>query len=74
MIFGATSRIAARRAFTVSARQSGAHFKEGVYSNIPVKVRNRRIPFAVIHFGYFTLGFLVPFISSYVQLKKSGVL
>ncbi|SCU97575.1 LAFA_0G12112g1_1 [Lachancea sp. 'fantastica'] len=68
------ARVASRRAFSASSKQCGAHFKEGVYTNIPVKVHNRKIPFALIHFGWFTLGFLVPFISSYVQLKKSGVL
>lgn len=67
-------KFSTRRAFSATTRQSGAHFKEGVYTNIPVKVHNRKIPFGVIHFGFFTLGFLVPFFSSYVQLKKSGAL
>ncbi|SCW01819.1 LAFE_0E07954g1_1 [Lachancea fermentati] len=74
MMFQQLTRVAARRAFSASTRQSAVHFKEGVYTNIPVKVHNRKIPFALIHFGFFTLGFLVPFFSSYVQLKKSGVL
>ncbi|QLL33266.1 hypothetical protein HG536_0E01770 [Torulaspora globosa] len=66
-------RFSTRRAFSSSMR-SQVHFKEGVYSNIPVKIHNRKIPFALIHFGFFSLGFLVPFFASYVQLKKSGIL
>ncbi|SCU77776.1 LAMI_0A02300g1_1 [Lachancea mirantina] len=74
-MFRQLTNLATKRAFSSTImRQSGAHFKEGLYTNIPVKVKNRKIPFAIIHFGWFTLGFLVPFISSYVQLKKSGVL
>ncbi|QLG71603.1 hypothetical protein HG535_0B06480 [Zygotorulaspora mrakii] len=66
-------RFSTRRAFSSSIRQQ-AHFKEGVYSNLPVKVHNRKIPFGLIHFGFFTLGFLVPFFSSFVQMRKSGLM
>ncbi|AET38755.1 cytochrome c oxidase subunit VIII Ecym_3262 [Eremothecium cymbalariae DBVPG len=72
MIFQQTARLAGRRAFSSSVRQQ-VHFKEGPYSNIPVKIHNRKIPYAIIHFGFFTLGFAIPFISGYVQLKKAGV-
>lgn len=65
------SRITTRRAFVATARNA-VHFKEGVYSNIPFKVHNRKIPYGVVHFGFFAVGFAVPFISCYVQLKKSG--
>lgn len=64
-------RLSTRRTFSSTAR-SAAHFKEGVYSNIPFKVHDRKIPYGVVHFGFFALGFAVPFISCYVQLKKSG--
>ncbi|CAH02074.1 Cox8 [Kluyveromyces lactis] len=71
-MFSQVTRLATRRAFSATSKQCGAHFKEGVYSNIPVKIHNRKIPYAFIHFGFFALGFAVPFISSYVQLKKFG--
>ncbi|ODV59010.1 cytochrome c oxidase subunit VIII [Ascoidea rubescens DSM 1968] len=68
-----TARVLAqRRAFTSTALKNGAHFKEGVYSNLPFKVHNRKIPFAVIHFGFFGLGFAIPFIACAWQLHKSG--
>ncbi|KAL6947034.1 Cytochrome c oxidase subunit 8A, mitochondrial [Hanseniaspora vineae] len=66
-------RLSAKRSFTSTMRaQSGVHFQEGVYSNLPFKVKNRKIPYGIIHFGFFALGFAVPFISCFVQLKKSG--
>ena len=71
-MFSQVTRLATRRAFSATAKQGGAHFKEGVYTNIPVKVHNRKIPYGIVHFGFFALGFAVPFISSYVQLKKFG--
>ncbi|ODV73708.1 cytochrome c oxidase subunit VIII CYBJADRAFT_112484, partial [Cyberlindnera jadinii NRRL Y-1542] len=52
--------------------KSAVHFKEGVYENIPFKVHNRKIPYAVIHFGFFGIAAAVPFIASFVQLKRSG--
>lgn len=64
-------RLSTRRTFASTAR-TAAHFKEGVYSNIPFKVHNRKIPYGVVHFGFFAVGFAVPFIACFVQLKKSG--
>lgn len=64
-------RLSSRRAFS-STLLKPVHFKEGVYSNLPFKVLNRRIPYAFLHFGFFGLGFAVPFIAVYVQLKKHG--
>lgn len=66
-----TRRAITRRAFS-SSTMKAAHFKEGVYSNIPFKVKDRKIPYGIIHFGFLGVGFLVPFIAVYVQLKKSG--
>ncbi|CEP23436.1 COX8 [Cyberlindnera jadinii] len=60
-----------KRAFSSSSK-SAVHFKEGVYENIPFKVHNRKIPYAVIHFGFFGIAAAVPFIASFVQLKRSG--
>lgn len=64
-------KLSTRRAFSSTSRQA-AHFKEGVYSNLPFKVVDRKIPFGIVYFGFFTVGFAVPFIASFVQLKKSG--
>ena len=70
-MFNQVTRLATRRAFSATVKQS-SYFQEGVYSNIPVKIHNRKIPYAFVHFGFFALGFAVPFISCYVQLKKFG--
>lgn len=48
-------QLSTKRAFSASTRVSGAHFKEGVYNNIPVKVHGRKIPYAIIHFGFFSM-------------------
>ncbi|CCK69044.1 cytochrome c oxidase subunit VIII KNAG_0B06140 [Huiozyma naganishii CBS 8797] len=64
-------RTSGRRMFASSARNA-AHFKEGVYSNLPFKIHDRKIPYGVVHFGFFAVGFAVPFIACFVQLKKSG--
>lgn len=72
--FAASRNFAARRGFsTTLARQSG-HFAEGPYSNLPFKVHNRKIPYAIIHFGFLGFGFALPFIAVYWQLYKSGSL
>ncbi|EDO18720.1 hypothetical protein Kpol_1055p77 [Vanderwaltozyma polyspora DSM 70294] len=64
--------LSTRRAFSSSVKAQGAHLKDGVYTNIPFKVHNRKIPYAVVHTAFFSVGFLVPFLISWVQLKKSG--
>lgn len=64
-------KLSTRRAFSSTSRQA-VHFKEGVYSNVPFKVQNRKIPFGIVFFGFMGVGFAVPFIASFVQLKKSG--
>ncbi|KAH3899945.1 probable Cytochrome c oxidase polypeptide VIII, mitochondrial [Saccharomycodes ludwigii] len=65
-------RLTAKRSFASTMKTQGVHFKDGVYTNIPFKVHNRKIPYAIVHFSYFLVGFAVPFIASYVQLKRSG--
>ncbi|CCD27122.1 cytochrome c oxidase subunit VIII NDAI_0J02300 [Naumovozyma dairenensis CBS 421] len=67
-------KFSTRRATFSTSSKNLVHFKDGVYNNIPFKVHNRKIPFAVVHFGFFGVGFLVPFITCYVQMKKSGTL
>ncbi|AAS52746.1 AER062Cp [Eremothecium gossypii ATCC 10895] len=71
-MFQQVTRLASRRAFSSTVRRQ-AHYEEGVYSNIPMKIHNRRIPYAVLHFGFFALGFSLPFVAVYVQFKKAGL-
>lgn len=66
-----SARQSARRSLHTS-KSVGVHFKEGVYENIPFKVHNRRIPYAVLHFSFFGLAFAIPWVACYVQLKRSG--
>ncbi|KAH3682950.1 hypothetical protein WICPIJ_006080 [Wickerhamomyces pijperi] len=60
-----------QRTFSSTAKKS-VHFEEGVYTNIPFKVHNRKIPYAIVHFSFFGLAFAIPFVAVYVQLKRSG--
>ncbi|AMD19928.1 HCL223Cp [Eremothecium sinecaudum] len=71
-MFQQITRLASRRAFSSTVKRQ-VHFKEGIYSNLPVKIHNRKIPYAFIHFSFFAVGFLFPFFSAYVQLRKAGV-
>lgn len=64
--------IAAKRAFSATATKKSGHFAEGVYSNLPFKVHNRKIPYAVVHFGFLGLGFAIPFVAVGWQLYKGG--
>lgn len=68
-----TARQTAKRSIHTS-QVARVHFKEGVYENIPFKVHNRRIPYAVLHFSFFGLAFAIPWVACYVQLKRSGAL
>ncbi|RCK54331.1 Cytochrome c oxidase polypeptide VIII, mitochondrial [Candida viswanathii] len=74
------SRILTRRNFQVSSKRLEdintivyGHPQEGVYSNLPFKVKNRKfIPFAVYYWGVLGFFFAFPFLTSWWQLKKSG--
>lgn len=66
-------RFSTRRAFSSTIKKQ-SHFEEGVYSNIPVKVKNRKIPYGWVHFGFFGAGFLFPFAACLVQQKKQGLI
>lgn len=44
----------------------------GLYSNLPFKVHNTRIPFAFKWWGVFGFFFAFPFITCYVHMKRSG--
>ncbi|KAI5951860.1 COX8 [Candida jiufengensis] len=47
--------------------------KEGVYSNLPFQVKNRKfIPFAVWYWGVLGFFFAFPFLSTGWQMYKSG--
>ncbi|KAK9471582.1 cytochrome c oxidase subunit VIIc-domain-containing protein [Dipodascopsis tothii] len=63
-------RQAGVRGFSSSAIARGAHFEEGVYSNIPFKVKNRKIPFAIPYFTFFLVPFLTPFGMAWWALNK----
>ncbi|CCE61892.1 hypothetical protein TPHA_0B02200 [Tetrapisispora phaffii CBS 4417] len=66
-------RLNGRRYFSQSLK-SNVHFKDGVYTNLPFKVKDRKTPYALTHFAFFGLGFAVPFLITYAQLKKSGTI
>ncbi|CCC72132.1 hypothetical protein NCAS_0J01530 [Naumovozyma castellii] len=67
-------KLSTRRALFSTSSKNMVHFKDGVYNNLPFKVVNRKIPYGVVHFGFFGVGLLVPFIITWAQLKKSGSL
>lgn len=65
----------ARRNFQTSARSMNKIFgtpAEGVYSNLPFKVKNAKIPFSLRYWSFFGFFFLFPFMSSYYHMIKAG--
>lgn len=63
------------RNFQTSSRSMNKIFgtpQEGVYSNIPFKVKNRKIPLAVPFWGILGFFFAFPFLASYWQMVKAG--
>ncbi|QPG76460.1 hypothetical protein FOA43_003849 [Brettanomyces nanus] len=65
----------AKRAFSSSSKQMIHHpFKEGVYSNIPFKVHNRKIPYAIPHITFFALGFIIPVVAVVIQQRRAGII
>ncbi|GEQ71724.1 hypothetical protein JCM33374_g5410 [Metschnikowia sp. JCM 33374] len=48
--------------------------KTGIYSNLPFKVKDRKIPFGIVWWGTYGLFFAFPFLTAYWHLKKSGSL
>lgn len=46
--------------------------KEGVYSNLPFKVKTKFIPFGVGLWGVMGFFFAFPFLASYLHMKKAG--
>ncbi|CAH2447801.1 Cytochrome c oxidase subunit 8 [Komagataella phaffii CBS 7435] len=72
-MFRLAARQTPKRMFSTSrVAASGAHGDVGPYSNLPFKVKNRRVPYAVPHFLFFAIGMGIPFFACYVQLKRSG--
>ncbi|CAH6718520.1 cytochrome c oxidase subunit 8, mitochondrial [[Candida] jaroonii] len=51
---------------------SGFHPEEGVYTNIPFKVKRKYIPLSVYYWGTLGFFFFFPFISTYWHLRKAG--
>lgn len=77
MLFKTGLNVASKRAFSKTAiRASGAEIygvpKAGPYSNLPFKVKDRVIPFAIPYWGTIIFFFGFPFMSSYWQMKKAG--
>ncbi|KAK8442695.1 hypothetical protein RJF_0599 [Candidozyma auris] len=65
----------ASRNFQTSARAMNKVFGEpatGLYSNLPFKVKNTKIPFALKWWGTFGFFFSFPFITAYVHMKRAG--
>lgn len=46
--------------------------KEGIYSNLPFKVKNTKLPFGIGWWGTFGFFFAFPFLSAYWHMKKAG--
>ncbi|CAD1808883.1 Cytochrome c oxidase subunit VIIc family protein [Candida parapsilosis] len=74
-----TASIIPKRSLQVSAKlmsdmnQIYGHPQEGVYSNLPFKVKNRKfIPFSVWYWGVMGFFFAFPFLTSTWQIYKSG--
>ncbi|KAI5960507.1 COX8 [Candida theae] len=74
-----TSSIIPKRSFQMSSKLMSemdkiwGHPEEGVYSNLPFKVKNRKfIPFSVWYWGVMGFFFAFPFLSSTWQIYKSG--
>ncbi|ODV88450.1 hypothetical protein CANCADRAFT_4590 [Tortispora caseinolytica NRRL Y-17796] len=66
-------RASGNRQFSSNAVRRSDHYEEGVYSNIPFKIHNRKyVPYWVLHFGFLGLGFFAPFLVAYYQMKRSG--
>lgn len=62
------------RQFSASTKAlSGPHFPEGAYNNLPFKVKNRRIPYAVPHLIFWILGAGIPIFAVTVQQKRAGL-
>ncbi|KAK9462900.1 uncharacterized protein V1516DRAFT_671435 [Lipomyces oligophaga] len=59
-----------KRSFQTSQAVKSPHFPEGPYNNLPFKVHNRKIPFAVPFTLFFTVPFLFPFFMAYLALNK----
>lgn len=61
------------RQFSASTKQLSGHFPEGPYNNLPFKVKNRRVPYAVPHLIFWILGAGIPFFAVTVQQVRAGV-
>ncbi|ODV76628.1 uncharacterized protein CANTADRAFT_36346, partial [Suhomyces tanzawaensis NRRL Y-17324] len=63
------------RTFRSSAVASNAVYgspKTGPYSNLPFKVKDRKIPFGLFYWSITGLFFAFPFLSTYWHMKKAG--
>lgn len=74
-MFARQLRVSNKRFFSSSSRAMDKIFgspKEGVYSNLPFKVKDRKIPLAIPYWGVLGFFFAFPFLSTYYHLKKAG--
>ncbi|GMM43619.1 cytochrome c oxidase subunit VIII [Pichia kluyveri] len=62
------------RTFTSSSKNLSSHFPEGAYNNLPFKVKNRRVPYAIPHIIFWVVGAGIPFFAVCVQQKRAGLL
>ncbi|ODV95949.1 hypothetical protein PACTADRAFT_41184 [Pachysolen tannophilus NRRL Y-2460] len=65
-------QLTTRRFLSSTSQKLSGHGDVGPYSNLPFKVKNRRVPYAIPHFIFFAAGFGIPFFACYVQLKRAG--
>lgn len=65
-----STRAQPARQFSTSVTRRSHH--DGPYSNLPFAVHNRKIPYGVLHWGFFGLGMLTPVGIVYYYLKKNG--
>ncbi|ODQ45368.1 hypothetical protein PICMEDRAFT_17839 [Pichia membranifaciens NRRL Y-2026] len=73
MLARAFQRQAVRQFSASTKKLSGPHFPEGAYNNLPFKVKNRKVPYAIPHLIFWILGGGIPFFAVTVQQKRAGV-
>ncbi|KAL6933792.1 hypothetical protein ACO0R3_001570 [Hanseniaspora guilliermondii] len=62
-----------RRQFSIQSKQLHQFgVADKLYSNLPFKVKNRVIPYKIVHYSFFIFGYSLPFIITYIQLKRAG--
>jgi cytochrome c oxidase subunit 7c len=73
-MFARTIQRQSLRQFSASTKQLSGHFPEGPYNNLPFKVKNRRVPYAVPHLIFWILGAGIPLFAVGVQQRRAGLI